>query len=116
MPSSQHVDAVCIFDVTLKAFHFLPGLRRKQYRDKTGQCITQHETEVIITYLGSYPEVEFLQPFTFTGFSHNLPRTRICIVMISRQDLPVVKGTVWKSLAASVGSQVSSKTCREEKN
>ena len=60
MPSSQHVNTVCVFNVTLlKTSHFLPGFMRKRYQDKTGQRITQHETEVIITYLGSYPEVEY---------------------------------------------------------
>ena len=30
---------------------------------------------------------------------------------VARQDLPVVKHTLWEGLAASVGSQVSSETC-----
>lgn len=50
---------MCIQCNALKTFHFLPRFLRNPYEDKTGQCIPQHETEVIITYLGSYPEVEF---------------------------------------------------------
>jgi len=51
-----------------------------------------------------------LQTLTFPGIVDNSSRLGRRLKRVTRQDLPVVKDTLWECLATSVGAQVSSET------
>ena len=55
-----------------------------------------------------------LQTLAFSGVTDNPRRFRACVEWIARQDLPVIKDTLWECLTSSIGAQISSKACHRQ--